>query len=101
MSFSLILPIFLQGCKDEFLIVTFVGETRAFHMAGNGILQEYKCMGIVTASQSLYCGNVIEDKVMQITAEGIFLIHAPSGDLIHHWKPSTGQKVIVCLGFLG
>ena len=84
----------LQGGQDEFLIVTFVGETRAFHMAENGILREYNFTRMVTGSQSLYCGNVIDDQIVQITVEGVFLLHAQSGILIHQWNPPNGREVI-------
>jgi len=81
------------GGLDEFLVVTFVGETRIFHVNRNGIFCERNRIGIYTGSQSLYCGNVIDDQILQITFDGVFLICASTGVLIHQWTPTNGQKI--------
>ena len=43
--------------------------------------------------QTLYCGNVVGDQLVQVTGAGVRLLAASSGTLLDQWTPPEGLLV--------
>ena len=43
--------------------------------------------------QTLYCGNVVGDQLVQVTGAGVRLLSASSGALLDQWTPPAGLQV--------
>mmetsp|Transcript_12957 Transcript_12957/g.36428 ORF Transcript_12957/g.36428 Transcript_12957/m.36428 type:complete len:1117 (+) Transcript_12957:258-3608(+) len=78
---------------DKFLVVTFVGETRVLAMNDEEELEESEIPGFDAEAQTLYCGNVLHDQVLQVTRLGVRLADAKSGRLLLQWSPPDGHQV--------
>lgn len=78
--------------KHDTLIASFLTETRIFHFSPSGDveeLDEYK--GLTLDDQTLLAQNLSNDRLLQITQSGVFLIDAESGVSITTWRPVQGQ----------
>lgn len=45
--------------------------------------------------QTLYCGNMVGDLLVQVTAAGVHLLSAPTGTLQDQWLPPQGLQINV------
>ncbi|RYP79924.1 hypothetical protein DL770_006463 [Monosporascus sp. CRB-9-2] len=78
--------------KDDTLIVSFLTETRAFVFSPSGEVEEvedYKGMSL--GGQTLLAQNLPNDRLLQITPWGVYVIDAESGVRITTWRPAQGQ----------
>lgn len=83
----------LQDAYDKFLVVTFVGETRVLAMNEDDELEESEIPGFDADAQTLFCGNVIHDQLVQVTRDGVRLVDATTGQLHVKWHPPAGFQV--------
>eukprot|EP00026_Physarum_polycephalum_P001286 Phypoly_transcript_01287.p1 GENE.Phypoly_transcript_01287~~Phypoly_transcript_01287.p1 ORF type:complete len:1113 (+),score=155.47 Phypoly_transcript_01287:258-3341(+) len=79
---------------DKYLIVSFVGATRVLAMTGEE-LEETEIPGFNLESQTLYCGNVANDQLLQVTSQGINLVHATTLQLSGQWVPPAPHSINV------
>ncbi|RYP60331.1 hypothetical protein DL769_008163 [Monosporascus sp. CRB-8-3] len=78
--------------KHDTLIVSFLTETRAFAFSPSGEVEEvedYKGMSL--GGQTLLAQNLPNDRLLQITPSGVYVIDAESGVRITTWRPVQGQ----------
>uniref|UniRef100_A0A061SBD9 DNA damage-binding protein 1 n=1 Tax=Tetraselmis sp. GSL018 TaxID=582737 RepID=A0A061SBD9_9CHLO len=78
---------------DKYLVVTFVGETRILGLNEDDELEEVELEGLNAEAQTLHCANVAHGQVVQVTQDGIRLIDADTGKLLHRWSPLSGVQV--------
>ena len=45
--------------------------------------------------QTLYCGNMVGDQMVQVTAAGVRLLSAQTGALQDQWLPPQGLQINV------
>ncbi|RYP73595.1 hypothetical protein DL771_003483 [Monosporascus sp. 5C6A] len=78
--------------KHDTLIVSFLTETRAFTFSPSGEVEEvedYKGMSL--GGQTLLAKNLPNDRLLQITPSGVYVIDAESGVRNTTWRPVQGQ----------
>lgn len=83
----------LQDQFDKYLVVTFIGETRILAMNMDEELEECEIPGFDADAQTLYCGNVVHDQIIQVTQSSVRLMDAESGKLFIQWSPPSGTQV--------
>lgn len=56
---------------DAQLVLTFVGETRVLAINEEEELDEAEVEGFDARAQTLYCGNTVQDQLLQVGARGL------------------------------
>jgi len=82
-----------NSSAEKYLIMSFVGETRALSMQGEE-LDEVEIGGFNMDQQTIFCTNLGDNKYIQITNKEVYLIDAKTEKLIHSWKPSNSNEAI-------
>lgn len=78
---------------DEFLCVTFIGDTRFLSIVGEEV-EELELPAFYSETETLYCANVIASNILQVTSDGARLISGKSKELLYEWKtPSNKGKI--------
>ncbi|KAL3145326.1 hypothetical protein ABBQ38_001586 [Trebouxia sp. C0009 RCD-2024] len=80
---------------DTYLVLAFVGETRILEINAEDELDEAEIEGFDAEQQTLYCGNMVGDLLVQVTAGGVRLLSAPTGALLDQWLPPPGLQINV------
>ena len=80
---------------DSRLVLTFVGETRVLVINASDELEEDELAGFDADAQTLFCGNVAGDQVVQVTRGGVRLAGAGGRGLLAEWRPPPGLQVTV------
>lgn len=80
---------------DKYLVVTFINETRILGFIGDDgeTLDETEIAGFDAEAQTLCCGNMIGDVIVQVTHSGARLVSC-DGRLLDEWKPSSGSEIL-------
>lgn len=78
---------------DTYLVLAFVGETRILEISEEDELGEAEIEGFDVDQQTLWCGSMADDHMVQVTAEGVRLMAAPSGTLQDEWLPPSGLQI--------
>ena len=76
-------------------VLTFVGETRVLVINASDELEEDELAGFDADTQTLFCGNVAGDQVVQVTRGGVRLAGAGGRGLLAEWRPPPGLQVNV------
>ena len=76
-------------------VLTFVGETRVLVINASDELEEDELAGFDADTQTLFCGNVAGDQVVQVTRGGVRLAGAGGRGLLAEWRPPPGLQVTV------
>eukprot|EP01135_Chromosphaera_perkinsii_P006121 Nk52_evm1s407 gene=Nk52_evmTU1s407 len=79
---------------DTMLVISFVMDTKILAMV-DGELQEAIIEGFAADEQTLYCGNVVHNQLVQVTASSIRLIDSQSKTFVSDWKPEGGMRISV------
>ncbi|KAF5831460.1 mono-functional DNA-alkylating methyl methanesulfonate N-term-domain-containing protein [Dunaliella salina] len=82
---------------DKYLVLSFVGETRLLAINQEDELDEAELPGFDANMQSLWCANVANDQLIQVTSAGVRLIDCHSRQLVTEWKPSSGGAINVAV----
>uniref|UniRef100_A0A7S3QK85 DNA damage-binding protein 1 n=1 Tax=Dunaliella tertiolecta TaxID=3047 RepID=A0A7S3QK85_DUNTE len=83
---------------DKYLVLSFVGETRLLAINQEDELDEAELPGFDANMQTLWCANMANDQLIQVTASGVRLIDCHSRHLVSEWKPSSGGAINVATG---
>ncbi|DBA79836.1 TPA: hypothetical protein ACH3X2_007673 [Trebouxia sp. C0005] len=78
---------------DTYLVLAFVGETRILEINADDELDEAEIDGFDAEQQTLYCGNMVGDQMVQVTSAGVRLLAAQTGALHHEWLPPSGLQI--------
>lgn len=79
---------------DHLLAVSFVGETRFLTITGED-LEDTEIASFSANEESLFCGNVLNDQIVQVTASGVRLVDPVTLQKNSHFVPSNGRKINV------
>eukprot|EP00743_Colponemidia_sp_Colp-15_P005247 GILK01005646.1.p1 GENE.GILK01005646.1~~GILK01005646.1.p1 ORF type:complete len:1143 (+),score=205.41 GILK01005646.1:93-3431(+) len=79
---------------DQFLVVSFIGETRVLAMNGSD-LEEANFEGFESNAQTIFCTNVLNDLLLQISENSVRLVATETFQLVHQWVPPSGLKINV------
>ncbi|GBG61192.1 hypothetical protein CBR_g19725 [Chara braunii] len=80
---------------DTFLVVTFISETRILAMNAEEELDETEIEGFDAATQTLYCGNVIYDQIVQITSSSVRLVDVATRQAVTQWNAPPNFSINV------
>jgi DNA damage-binding protein 1 len=78
---------------DKYLVVTFVGETRMLAIEDEE-LGEAEIDGFDAEAQTLHCANMPQDRLAQVTAQGVRLVDCNTLKLVGQWDPPTAGEHI-------
>lgn len=81
---------------NNVVVLSFIGQTRFLLLAGESDPEEIEVPGLTSTEQTLFCGNVAFNQVVQITASGIFLLGQNANGSAVKWRPPNGRQIGVC-----
>ena len=81
----------------KFLVVSFVGQTRILSITDEQ-LDETEIPGFRSDEQTLFCGNMLSDTLVQVTSQDVRMVDAASGSLLGSWTPPDGARINVAAG---
>ncbi|EGG23107.1 UV-damaged DNA binding protein1 [Cavenderia fasciculata] len=76
--------------SDRYLILSFISSTKVLEFQGEDI-EETEIAGFDLQSPTLYCGNVADKQILQISTSGIYLVDHETNLNYDVWKPSSGS----------
>eukprot|EP00281_Chroomonas_sp_CCMP1168_P025534 CAMPEP_0206228886 /NCGR_PEP_ID=MMETSP0047_2-20121206/9404_1 /ASSEMBLY_ACC=CAM_ASM_000192 /TAXON_ID=195065 /ORGANISM="Chroomonas mesostigmatica_cf, Strain CCMP1168" /LENGTH=1100 /DNA_ID=CAMNT_0053652151 /DNA_START=70 /DNA_END=3372 /DNA_ORIENTATION=+ len=82
---------------DKFLVQSFIGETRVLEIADEE-LGETEMDGFEHAAQTIWCGNVKGDCLVQVTEKSVRLVSASMKSLVQEWSPGGTDRVTLAAG---
>jgi len=82
-----------KGDFDEFLCVTFIGDTRFLSIVGEEV-EDLDIPAFYSDDQTLHCANVVGGNIIQVTSGGIRLVSTSSRELVYEWKESENNEKI-------
>lgn len=74
-----------SSAYDNFLVVTFIGETRVLAINEEDELDETEIAGLDADAQTILCANVKYDQIVQVTPKKVLLIDASNHMLVDSW----------------
>eukprot|EP01112_Ceratiomyxa_fruticulosa_P020970 TRINITY_DN7283_c0_g1_i2.p1 TRINITY_DN7283_c0_g1~~TRINITY_DN7283_c0_g1_i2.p1 ORF type:complete len:1042 (-),score=227.88 TRINITY_DN7283_c0_g1_i2:442-3567(-) len=77
---------------DKYLVMTFINATRVLAIQGEE-LEETSIDGFTSESQTLYCGNVINGQIIQVTSNVITLVSTEGFMVNSTWSPPQGSSI--------
>lgn len=77
--------------KDNHLVVTFPCETYVWMLSGEDV-EAIDISGFDLKTQTLFCGNVVYDQIVQVTGNSIRLVDSQK-ELLTSWSPEHGQWI--------
>ncbi|GIL77367.1 hypothetical protein Vretimale_2808 [Volvox reticuliferus] len=83
---------------DKYLLLTFVGETRLLALNSEEELDEAELPGFDGAAQTLWCGNLATDHLLQVTSASVRLVDTTTLQLVSEWRPASGFAIHVAAG---
>ncbi|KAL4542634.1 hypothetical protein Ndes2526B_g09435 [Nannochloris sp. 'desiccata'] len=83
---------------DTYLVMAFVGETRVLGMNADDELDEADISGFDSAAQTLWCGNMLHDQIVQVTDKELRILNAETKQAVSNWAPPEGKRIIVVNG---
>lgn len=78
---------------DNILVLSFVGQTKVLKLTGEEV-EETELFGFDTTQQTLFCGNVREDLLLQVTATNIRLVSTVTKQLCNEWAPEQNISIV-------
>lgn len=79
------------GQVEQYLVLSFVGETRVLAMVrGSDVITETSELPLVNTGPTLYCTNVVDEQIVQVTRSHVHLIHtdASRANRVVSWAAS-------------
>ncbi len=76
---------------DNILVISFVKETRVVMLRGEEV-EATDLPGFDTSQQTLHCGNVRDDFILQVTGTSIRLISISRKQMTNEWSPEAKQE---------
>lgn len=83
-----------QDTNDKYIVLSFVGETRVLAME-NEELSETEIAPFQSNEQTIYCGNVAHNQIIQITSKSIQLVDCATMTLAAKWSPPNDRRINV------
>ena len=78
---------------DNILVLSFVGQTKVLRLTGEEV-EETELFGFDTSQQTLFCGNVRDDLLLQVTATSIRLVSTETRQLCNEWSPEKNISIV-------
>jgi DNA damage-binding protein 1 len=78
--------------------MAFVGETRVLGMNADDELDEADIPGFDSAAQTLWCGNMLYDQIVQVTDKELRILNATTKQVVSKWSPPEGKSIVVVNG---
>jgi DNA damage-binding protein 1 len=78
---------------DNIIVLSFVGQTKVLMLTGEEV-EETDLPGFDTTQQTLFCGNVRDDLLLQVTANNIRLVSTTTKQLCNEWTPDKNISVV-------
>lgn len=90
-------PLRLQSSDvfDNYLVLSFVGQTRVLKLVGEEMEEESSIDGFSVDKQTYACANVAFDQIVQATSNQVRLISEKSGKLLDQWSPPDELNISV------
>lgn len=82
------------GNHDNMLVLSFVGQSRVLMLYGEEV-EETELPGFENNQQTFYCGNVVHDQIVQVTATSVRLISSETKHLLSEWRPPENKNISV------
>lgn len=84
---------------DDTLVLSFVGHSRVLAYSGEEV-EEIDLEGFQSELQTFYCGNTLDNKMVQITSASVRLICLETKRLVSEWNvpASKSINVVSCNG---
>uniref|UniRef100_T1J441 DNA damage-binding protein 1 n=1 Tax=Strigamia maritima TaxID=126957 RepID=T1J441_STRMM len=79
---------------DNMLVLAFVGQSRVLMLSGEEV-EETELPGIDGTQQTFYCGNVVFDQIVQVTAASVRLVSDETKQLLDEWRPPGAKNISV------
>ncbi|CAO3569563.1 unnamed protein product [Mortierella alpina] len=88
----------LEATSEDTLVMSFLNSTRVVRVTPDSEMVQEEMEGFLNESQTLLCGNVKANLLLQVTPESVRLIAPPNhiqAGLISEWKPPSEQLISV------
>ena len=82
---------------DKYLVQSFIGETRVLEITDEE-LAETEIDGFDHSAQSIWCGNVTDKYLVQVTEKSMRLVSCSMKTLVKEWSPPGGERITVVAG---
>ncbi|KAK9497804.1 hypothetical protein O3M35_003726 [Rhynocoris fuscipes] len=79
---------------DNTLVLSFVGHTRVLSLSGEEV-EETEIFGFQSEHQTMHCGNVSANSVVQVVPQFVRLISLEPKQVLSEWKPSSGRNISI------
>ncbi|XP_044745823.1 DNA damage-binding protein 1 [Coccinella septempunctata] len=83
-----------DGKLDNTLVLSFVGQTRVLSLNGEEV-EETEIVGFSADQQTFFCGNVVNEQLVQVTSASARLVCALTKRLLAEWKPPIEKNISV------
>jgi len=77
---------------DKYLVVSFVGQTRILAITGEE-MGEIEFSGLDAVSQTLFCCNIINNRILQVTEKEIRIISGDDFSLVDSWQSPSDTTI--------
>ncbi len=82
------------AAHDKYLVVSFIHETHFLAISGDTELEETENVGaFVTDTQTLFCGNMLGDAAVQVTAKRVRLVDLDGFKQLAEWAPPADVQI--------
>jgi len=82
---------------DKYLVQSFIGETRILSIEEEE-LAEIEIDGFSSQESTLYCGNVTDGMLVQVTAHDVRLVACDTFRLVSTYQPAAHQTITLATG---
>eukprot|EP00301_Raphidiophrys_heterophryoidea_P008754 c13180_g7_i1.p1 GENE.c13180_g7_i1~~c13180_g7_i1.p1 ORF type:complete len:752 (+),score=217.23 c13180_g7_i1:322-2577(+) len=80
---------------DQFLVQSFVSETRVLGFDSEGAMEEVTLPGLDAHSHTLVCCDVIHKQIVQVTPKCVRLLSGTDHTVVAQWAPKEGSTITV------
>lgn len=88
------LSLAIDSVLDDSLVLSFVGHSRVLTYQGDEV-EEIDLEGFQSELQTFYCGNSLDNKMIQITSASVRLICLKTKRLVSEWKVPISESINV------
>nr|CAG4647642.1 EOG090X00HD [Moina brachiata] len=79
---------------DDTVVMSFVGQTRVLTLNGEE-MEETEIPGLISDEMTFFCGNIGDNKILQITPGSVRLISTVTKEKSSEWKHPNGKTINV------
>eukprot|EP00884_Botryococcus_braunii_P023468 jgi/Botrbrau1/9805/Bobra.0322s0012.2 len=83
---------------DTYLVLTFVSNTVVLAMVGEELDETEEFTGMDADAQTLHCGNVDAEQVVQVTQRDVRLMQEDQKSLCAQWTPPFSRQINMAAG---